>query len=48
MLLKATGVHSNWGFHGSTLHDRGRSMEWDWVWLDPTGVGVVGRQYEVG
>ena len=47
MLLEAVGVHSNWGFHGSPC-DRGRSMELDQVWLEPTSVGVIGRQYEVG
>jgi len=48
MFLEAVGVHYDQGFHGSTLRDRGRSMEWDQVWLEPTGVGVIGRQYEVG
>ena len=48
MLLEAIGVRSNWGFHGSTLRNRGRSMEWDRVWLELTGVGVIGRQYDVG
>jgi len=48
MLLEAVGVCSNWGFHGSTLCNRGRSMEWDQVWLEPTSVGVVGGHYEVG
>ena len=48
MLPEAVGVHSDWGFHGGISCDRGRSIEWDWVWSEPTCVGVVGRQYEVG
>jgi len=47
MLPKAIGVHSDWGFHGGTLCDRGMSMEWDQVWSEPTGVGVVGGHSEV-
>jgi len=47
MLPKAVGVHSDWGFHGGTLHDQGGCMEQDWVWSGPTSVGVVGGSYEV-
>ena len=41
MLPKAVGMHLDRGCHGGTLCDGGRSMEWDWVWLELTGVGVV-------
>ena len=48
MLPKAIGVHSDWGFHGGTLCNGGRSMEWDRVWSELTSVEVVGGHYEVG
>ena len=47
MSPKAMGVHSNWSFSGDALCDGGRSMEWDQVWSETTGVGVIGGHYEV-
>ena len=48
MFPKAVGMCSDGRCHGGTLCDGGRFMEWDQVWSELTGVGVVGGHYEVG
>jgi len=47
MSPEAVGVHSNWGFSSDALCNGEGSMEQDWVWLGPTGVGVIGGHYKV-
>ena len=48
MSPKAVGIHSDWSFGGDTPCNRGKSLEWVWVWSGLTSVGVIGGHDAMG